>query len=534
MITGNNSNAGFFGFTASGAIKNLTIDNASVSGYLNVGVVAGTPYTSTYSNIKLTGVIKVDGYAYVGGMFGKNLYADASDLVIDASDDSYVKANSENYRTYVGGVIGFMGEGNITVSNVASNIRVEGTTCDVGGIVGIAHYNNKFENITCTADEIKVNNNDAEVGGIAGVWHNENGTTVEMINCNISENTVVKTVVDGEETDVTETNGGYGTAYSEDKLAEGGSLLVAEAVKTEDGNTKIEFTVVGGSSENVESRLNPFVSKVVDGATLSGGISYDEDTNTYSYTTSETIVAVADGKYYTDYSAAPAGAEILFVVKQNAIYVNGAWGGQSDIDASLGTDSGVVWEQNAFASLNDAVPVAADGTEIILSGDAPILASSVDVKGNVTLSGNAVIQRNNANFLIGYRNGDGKLTIAEGSVFDFTNNGTETDGQGIIVSDGRTENGVTDRYHGELFIDNAYVKTSYFINRNITTISGDGVAVSNTANFSSSNGFYIGSRPESETGDTNVATVTINNKAFVDSSGTNEVLVGYEGAGMIG
>lgn len=308
-----------------------------------------------------------------------------------------------------------MGEGNITVSNVASNIRVEGSTCDVGGIVGIAHYNNKFENITCTADEIKVNNDDAEVGGIAGVWHNENGTTVEMINCNISENTVVKTVVDGEETDVTETNGGYGTAYSEDKLAEGGSLLVAEAVKTEDGNTKIEFTVVGGSSENVESRLNPFVSKVVDGATLSGGISYDEDTNTYSYTTSETIVAVADGKYYTDYSAAPAGAGNSFsVVKQNAIYVNGAWGGQSDIDASLGTDSGVVWEQNAFASLNDAVPVAADGTEIILSGDAPILASSVDVKGNVTLSGNAVIQRNNANFLIGYRNGDGKLTIAEG------------------------------------------------------------------------------------------------------------------------
>lgn len=533
VITGNNSNAGFFGFTASGAIKNLTIDNASVSGYLNVGVVAGTPYTSTYSNIKLTGVIKVDGYAYVGGMFGKNLYADASDLVIDASDDSYVKANSENYRTYVGGVIGFMGEGNITVSNVASNIRVEGSTCDVGGIVGIAHYNNKFENITCTADEIKVNNDDAEVGGIAGVWHNENGTTVEMINCNISENTVVKTVVDGEETDVTETNGGYGTAYSEDKLAEGGSLLVAEAVKTEDGNIKIEFTVVGGSSENVESRLNPFVSKVVDGATLSGGISYDEDTNTYSYTTSETIVAVADGKYYTDYSAAPAGAEILFVVKQNAIYVNGAWGGQSDIDASLGTDSGVVWNQNAFASLNDAVPVAAEGAEIILSGDTPILADAIDVNVNVTLSGNAVIQRNNKNFLIGYGTGDAKLTIAEGSVLDFTNNGTETDGQGIIVSDGRTENGVTDRYHGELFIDNAYVKASYFINRNITTISGDGVAVSNTANFSSSNGFYIGSRPESETGDTNVATVTINNKAFVDASGTNEVLVGYEGAGML-
>ncbi len=189
---------------------------------------------------------------------------------------------------------------------------------------------------------------------------------------------------------------------------------------------------------------------------------------------------------------------------------------------------------NAFGSLNGA-SAALNGAdvEIVLAGDEPILADAVDLRGNVTLSGNAVIQRNNKNFLIGYGTGDAKLTIAEGSVLDFTNNGTETDGQGIIVSDGRTENGVTDRYHGELFIDNAYVKASYFINRNITTISGDGVAVSNTANFSSSNGFYIGSRPESETGDTNVATVTINNKAFVDASGTNEVLVGYEGAGML-
>ena len=189
---------------------------------------------------------------------------------------------------------------------------------------------------------------------------------------------------------------------------------------------------------------------------------------------------------------------------------------------------------NAFGSLSGA-SAALNGAdvEIVLAGDKPILADAVDFRGNVTLSGNAVIQRNNKNLLIGYEAGDAKLTIAKGSELDFTNNGTETDGQGIIVSDGRTENGVTDRYHGELFIDNAYVKASYFINRNITTISGDGVAVSNTANFSSSNGFYIGSRPESETGDTNVATVTINNKAFVDASGTNEVLVGYEGAGML-
>ena len=39
-----------------------------------------------------------------------------------------------------------MGEGNIIISNVESNINVTGSTCDVGGITGIAHYGNTFEN----------------------------------------------------------------------------------------------------------------------------------------------------------------------------------------------------------------------------------------------------------------------------------------------------------------------------------------------------------------------------------------------------
>jgi len=52
MITGYNSEVGLFGRTNTGEIKNLTIENAKVSGRLKVGVVAGTPYTSKYTNIK--------------------------------------------------------------------------------------------------------------------------------------------------------------------------------------------------------------------------------------------------------------------------------------------------------------------------------------------------------------------------------------------------------------------------------------------------------------------------------------------------
>ena len=134
--TPSKSDIGFFGFTQQGEIKNLNFHNATVKGYLDVGVVAGTPYTSKYSNITLTGTIQVEGFAYVGGMFGKNAYANLTNLTIDADDESYVKAESENYRTYVGGVVGFMGEGSIDVTNVVSNINVTGSTCDVGGISG--------------------------------------------------------------------------------------------------------------------------------------------------------------------------------------------------------------------------------------------------------------------------------------------------------------------------------------------------------------------------------------------------------------
>lgn len=186
-------NVGLFGYTTNGAVKNLNIHNAQVTGRMNVGVVCGTPYTSAYSNITLTGDIKVDGKFYVGGMFGKNLYKSADNLTINANAGSYVNSNSieggVGYRCYVGGVVGFMGEGDVVVSNVTSNINVNGNVCDVGGITGIAHYGNTFRNCTCTGD-VTMTDADAdqygEIGGIAGVWHNEDGTTVTFENCSFT------------------------------------------------------------------------------------------------------------------------------------------------------------------------------------------------------------------------------------------------------------------------------------------------------------------------------------------------------------
>ncbi|MCI6287892.1 MAG: hypothetical protein MR727_04045, partial [Lentisphaeria bacterium] len=255
------SDVGFFGFTTDGEIKNLTIHNADVKGYLDVGAVAGTPYTSKYTNIKLTGDVKVEGYAYVGGMFGKNAYANLTGLTIDANSGSYVKAESGIYRSYVGGVIGFMGEGNQTVQDVTSNLNVIGSTCDVGGIVGIAHYGNKFINVTCTAENITLKNaqdagDEQEIGGIAGVWHNSDGNTVLMINCS-AESTTLKSALNGEDkSEEVKGNTVTGKSYS-GETATSGSLLIGTETKTESGTT-LTFTVSGPkAAEDLEKAFGP-------------------------------------------------------------------------------------------------------------------------------------------------------------------------------------------------------------------------------------------------------------------------------------
>ena len=193
-ITGKNSNVGLFGVTHDGEIKNLVVENAEVSGRLNVGVVAGQPYTSKYTNITVKGHVEVNGMAYVGAVGGKNAYADWTNITVEADETSYVKANSvENgtaYRTYVGGVCGFNGEGGHTFSNITSNIKVEGSTCDVGGLFGIAHYDNKFVNCVCTGNVEIFAAEEAEeaqeIGGIAGVWHNATGYSVTMTDCSFT------------------------------------------------------------------------------------------------------------------------------------------------------------------------------------------------------------------------------------------------------------------------------------------------------------------------------------------------------------
>ncbi len=194
LISGYNSYVGLFGFTTNGEIKNLTVENARISGRLMVGVVAGCPYTSKHTNITVSGHVEVNGMSYVGGVGGKDAYSNWTNITVDVDDESYVKAYSIEggtaYRTYVGGVIGFMGEGGHEVKNVTSNIDVYGSTCDIGGIAGIAHYGNKFTSCSSSGNIYMEDVNEVEIGGITGVWHN-GGSPVIFTDCSFTGKTYI-------------------------------------------------------------------------------------------------------------------------------------------------------------------------------------------------------------------------------------------------------------------------------------------------------------------------------------------------------
>lgn len=112
---------GLFGY-AGGLISDLILENAEVSGNTGVSALAGVP-KGGLDNIKLTGLVKIYGKHYVGGLGGGAYCVGVfSNLTIDVSSDSYVRGNSYDIpdtpihgeATYVGGVLGHFTEVTLT------------------------------------------------------------------------------------------------------------------------------------------------------------------------------------------------------------------------------------------------------------------------------------------------------------------------------------------------------------------------------------------------------------------------------------
>ena len=189
---------GLFGYTQESTIKNLTIDNASVTNTANyTGILVGKAgYQTTLQNIKIstnkcqviagkdyTGGIagKLDGNAnncvnyatvqgikYVGGLFG--YYDRAGNSMTACANYGNVTASSKN----IGGLVGYFGSG--TIQDCANYGAVTGTdrVAGMAGFVSEGKIQNVFSygNLTAT-------NSTQDIGMAFG--YSSKGTTEGMV-----------------------------------------------------------------------------------------------------------------------------------------------------------------------------------------------------------------------------------------------------------------------------------------------------------------------------------------------------------------
>lgn len=331
------SDVGLFGYTSNGEIKNFTLNNAKVVGDLDVGAVAGTPYTSKYTNISVTGLIQVEGFSYVGGALGKNAYANVTNVDVIGSEGSYVKAYSIDkagvWRTYVGGLVGFMGEGSHTVSGCDVEIDVTGSTCNVGGILGILHSGNTMTNctyegrLTLTDPETGADN---EFGALTGTVMNSTGK-VTITDCSA---TIIK-AISGDK-DVTNTITAHGDFYH--------SLTDPENAT---GEVSVSATV-NGNSVTVNNNV----------ATV----------GTEGYTSLASAIAAANNETGADPTVeiVASSSYAPFTITRDNVTVQAAEGVDAIFNISADSTGNINGEHVTLKGLDF---VSTDGTTIFSSGD---------------------------------------------------------------------------------------------------------------------------------------------------------------------
>ena len=187
-----NNGIGIFGRTDSPAvIENLTIENVDITGSLYVGAVVGHGYTGTaVENCTVKGNIAIDAWWYAGVIGGNGYMNLINNCYVIGNTDSYIKGNN---GSYIGGIWGFRGEGKNNITNcTVKNLAISGVD-RVGGISGIAHYqntigNNSIENVAVTANDSEA----TTIGLIAGAnqgGENEGTTALPsyVINNSVAE-----------------------------------------------------------------------------------------------------------------------------------------------------------------------------------------------------------------------------------------------------------------------------------------------------------------------------------------------------------
>jgi hypothetical protein len=125
----NTDNIGLFGCLKYATIKNLKIQDVSIKGNNNIGVLAGYSFSSNISNCSFSGVIT--GLQKVGGCTG---------YIERGNCDGLISTAEVKGEKYIGGLIGYWETyGESRAVNCSTNSNVNGTDY-VGGLCGYSEF----------------------------------------------------------------------------------------------------------------------------------------------------------------------------------------------------------------------------------------------------------------------------------------------------------------------------------------------------------------------------------------------------------
>ena len=211
FISSTSDEIGFFGYVADCRIKNITFDNAKVKGNDNysTGILAGCAGSCVIENIKTTGNCSVEGKYETGGIAGRangnisncenhaivNGLHSVGGIVGICFDSENSITSCANYgaitgtEDFVGGIIGYFGEGSLQNSANNGNITGDARVGNLIGYANICNINNVLGIGNITANYADCNG--LIVGYIADVSSSASGI--------LAYNSSAKMTIDGTE-----------------------------------------------------------------------------------------------------------------------------------------------------------------------------------------------------------------------------------------------------------------------------------------------------------------------------------------------
>jgi hypothetical protein len=215
VITGlsvsTSENAGLIGNASGGVVKNLTISGASIESTGNsAGTFAGDGFTTSFENCVAINST-VTGKRFVGGIVGTG-YGNVTDCHVIGTAESLFKVQAykpttdmwNNAGDNIGGIIGYVGEGNTVISDCTVNYaRINGAR-QIGGIAGLENYGNTIKSCTVSNSQITqsgtlaagifLGNRTPAIGGIVGQYNASDETCkIYTVNNTVENTTITQT-----------------------------------------------------------------------------------------------------------------------------------------------------------------------------------------------------------------------------------------------------------------------------------------------------------------------------------------------------